>query len=1015
MKNLNNVNLRKYYHDKKTKLPVILIIMLYFAIVLQIIGQNNQILKGKVIGINNEPLIGATIREIGTDRGTVTNIDGDFSLPITLGSQIQISYVGYKTQIITITSYDEMVIKLEEDRQLLDEVVVVGYGTQKRINLTGAVTSISSKELEGKPVVNVVEALQGTTPGLIIQQQSSQPGARLGIRIRGERTMNDNNPLVIVDGIINEDIQNVNPSDIESISILKDAASTAIYGSRASNGVILITTKKGMKGKVNVQYDFINGIQTPTFLPNIVDSWVYAELRNEALVNSGKNIRFTPEEIRDFRENGPNINWMKEIYRDSAPQQTHNLSVNGGNENTSYLLSVGYMDQNSLFKGDDYGHKRFNTRLNLETWVSKKLRLNTNLSYVRNKIQDHAYWTEWIIEQATRMPPIYPIKDENDNYTLPSGSNSNALARLEIGGYRQNKNDALSANVSAEYIILEGLSIKGMIGGKLNNDVMHENRKAIPNTGDQEYRLTEDFGRTQNIIGNMLLTYDKKIENHSFGILAGYSYEGFNNKRFQTYRIDQKEYDILVGEQRDNVGNVGWASDWTLHSIFYRLTYNYKDRYMFEFNGRHDWSSRFSPENRHGFFPSISAGWNVAEEEFFANFKQTIPFMKIRTSFGLSGNNNVMSGGNIDNYQYLAGISILNGYNFGSTMVPIANYTVYNPDIKWETTSAFNIGTDIAFFNNALRFTVDYFNENTYDILVNLPLTGLYGYGRNFPAQNAAKVRNRGWELSAEYNFKTGSVNHLISGRIYDSQNKVIDMKGTERIDGFDVNTILKEGYPMFSYYAYKWDGIFQNEEEVQAGPRLDGITPKPGDLRYIDKNGDGLVKESDDRFVLGNRLPRYNYGFNYGLNWKRLDFSMLWQGVGMRNVWLRGEAVEAFHNNNEGPVFDFHIDRWTPNNPNATYPRLTVGAESANNAAKSEFWIDDAAYLRLENIQVGYTFPQNFTNKLSINYLRVFASLQNALTFTQMKGGWDPETADGSGRIYPVNRIFAFGLNVKF
>lgn len=1011
MKN-QNVNLKRCCHDKK--IPVILI-MLYFAIGLQIMGQSNQTLNGKVIGTNNEPIIGATIREVGTDRGTVTNIDGDFSFTIALGSQIQISYIGYQTQTITVTNYNNMVINLEEDRQLLDEVVVVGYGTQRRINLTGAVSTISTRELDGKPVVNVVEALQGTTPGLIIQQQNSQPGARLGIRIRGERTMNDNNPLIIVDGIVNEDIQNVNPSDIESISVLKDAASTAIYGSRASNGVILITTKKGTKGKANIQYDFIHGIQAATFLPRIVDSWVYAELRNEALANSGRNIRFTPEEIRNFRENGPNVKWMREIYRDSAPQQTHNLSVNGGSENTSYLISAGYMDQNSLLKGDDYGHKRYNTRLNLETQVSEKLKLSTNLSYVRNQIQDHAYWTEWIIEQATRMPSIYPIKDENGNYTLPSGSNSNALSRLETGGYRQNKNDALSATISAEYNILEGLSLKGMIGGKLNNDVMHENRKAIPGTGDQENRLTEDFGRTQNMIGNILLTYDKKIEDHSLGFLAGYSYEGLNHKRFQTYRIDQTDYDILVGEQRDNTGNVGWAHDWTLPSILYRFTYNYKDRYMFEFNGRNDWSSRFSPKNRHGFFPSVSAAWNIAEEEFFANLKETIPFMKIRTSWGLSGNNNVMTDGSIDNYQYLAGISVLNGYNFGSAMVPVANYTVYNPDIKWETTRMFNIGTDIALLNNALRFTADYFNDKTYNILVNLPLTGLYGYGRNFPAQNAAVVGNRGWELSAEYNFKTGTVNHLISGRVSDSQNKVIDMKGTERIDGFDVNTILKEGYPMFSYYAYRWDGIFQNEQEVQAGPWLDGITPKPGDLRYIDKDGDGLVKESDDRFILGNRFPRYNYGFNYGFNWKGLDFSMLWQGVGMRSVWLRGESVEAFHNNNEGPVFDFHIDRWTPNNPNATYPRLTVGAESANNAAKSGFWIDDAAYLRLKNIQLGYTFPQNITNKLSINSLRVFTSLQNALTFTQMKGGWDPETADGSGRIYPVNRVLAFGLNVKF
>lgn len=330
--------------------------------------------------------------------------------------------------------------------------------------------------------------------------------------------------------------------------------------------------------------------------------------------------------------------------------------------------------------------------------------------------------------------------------------------------------------------------------------------------------------------------------------------------------------------------------------------------------------------------------------------------MKLRTSWGLVGNNR------IDNYQYLSSVTVSPKYNFGNVVVNGASFAAVNTDIKWETTSMFDLGIDVGFFDNALNITADYFNNVTRDILIGLPVSGMFGGGS--PVQNAGKVRNRGWEVNLNYRFKTGQVEHFISGNVSDAANEVVDTRGVEWINGADVNTIIKEGYPINSYYAYRVNGIFQNDEEVAQGPWLDGITPKPGDLRYVDKNNDGLVKESDDRFILGDNFPHYTYGFSYGFTWKGFDFSMFWQGVGRRNVWLRGESVEAFHNNNEGPVFDFHLDRWTPNNPDASYPRLTVGAESTNNAAKSNFWIQDGSYLRLKNAQIGYTFPKEWLKK---------------------------------------------------
>lgn len=966
------------------------------------------VVKGNVMA-DGEAAIGATILVKGTNTGTAADIAGNFSLTVDPKATLIVSAVGYETQEVLIKGRTTLGITLKSDIVALDDVVVVGYGTQKKVNLTGAVTSVSTKDIEGKPVTNVVEALQGTAAGLVIQQSNSQPGSRPSINIRGIKTMNNNDPMIIIDGIIG-DIQNVNPTDIESVSVLKDASSTAIYGSRASNGVILITTKKGSANRNEVSYEVQYGWQQPTCLPTIVDSWKYAEMRNEALVNSGKPTAFTPEQIAYYRNGGPNVNWMKELYKNAAPQQTHTASISGGNDKTTYLASVGYMDQNSMFKGPDYGLKRYNARLNMSHKASDRLSISATAAYARNDVKDHAYWTDWLIEQATRMPSIYPIKNEDGSYNLPGGSNSNALARLEQGGYRKSSNDDLSATFSAEFKIFDGLKLKGMVGGQLYNNRLHENRKAIdiPGSGDTENRMAENFTRTENVTINVMLTYDKTFGKHTLGGMIGYSYEGGRNKGFNTYRItEDSDYDIMVGTQTNNVGNSGTASDWAIYSGFARINYNYAEKYLFEANLRDDVSSKFAKGKRAALFPSFSLGWRISEETFFENIKEYVSSMKLRSSWGLVGNNR------IDDYAYMSAVTVFQQYNFGNTIVNGATFGTSNSEIKWETTNMFNVGLDLGFFDNSLTITADYFNNMTRDILIRLPVPGMFGVGS--PYQNAGKVKNYGWELAANYRFKTGDFEHSVSGNVSDSRNEVIDTKGVQWINGADVNTIIREGYPVNAYYAYRSNGYFRNVDEVAAGPWLAGITPKPGDIRYLDKNNDGLVKEDDDRFILGDNFPHFTYGINYGFTWKGLDFSMFWQGVGRRNVWLRGESVEAFHNNNEGPVFDFHLDRWTPENPDAAYPRLTVGSESANNAAKSDFWIQDGSYLRLKNAQIGYTFPTRMMNKLSVKYLRVYLSGQNLLTFSHVKGGWDPETSDGGGRIYPVSRVISMGLNIKF
>lgn len=990
-------------------LAVMLIVCMNVAVGFELHAQSNTItVKGKVMA-DGEPVIGATVLVKGVSTGTATDIDGNFTLNVASKAVLVVSSIGYETQEVPVNGRTLINVVLKSDVVALKDVVVVGYGVQKKVNLTGAVSSLSTDELEGKPIANVLEAMQGTTPGLVIQQGTSTPGSVPSINIRGLNTMNNNDPLVIIDGIEGS-LANLNPADIEQVSILKDASSTAIYGSRASNGVVLVTTKKGKAGKVEISYDFMYGVQQPTSLPKIADSWVYAELYNEAAVNSGRAAKFTPEQIAQYRNGGPNVNWVKELYNRNSPQSSHSVSMTGGNDQLSYMASLGYLDQSSMFKGPDYGYKRYNARLNVSHKVTKNFTLNLTSQFARNDIKEHAYWTEWIIEQANRMPPIYPIKNEDGSYNYPAGSNSNGLQRLEEGGYRQNVNDELLGTIQAEWEVYKGLKLIGSAGGRVWNNKLHENRKAFEGTGDSENKLTEQFYRSKNITTNLMVTYNTKIGKHSIGGLLGYAYEGFSEKQFSTSRLtEDSKYDIFVGDlSGDKVSNTGSASDWAIYSGFARATYNYDEKYLLEFNIRNDYSSYFAKGNRSGVFPSFSAGWRISEEKFWSVLKPYVPSLKIRGSWGLVGNNRIGA------YQYMQTVSVKNGISFGDKLAQTAEFASANPDLKWETTRMANIGFELGLLNNDLNITFDCFNNRTKDILVNLPVPGLFGNGA--PIQNAGKVETRGWELSVNYRLKTGPVVHNFAGNISDSFNEVIDTRGTEIIGGSDVQTIIKEGYPLYSYYAYRSDGFFQNEEECQKGPHLEGITPKPGDIRYLDKNGDGVIKPDDDRFIVGNDFPRYTFGFTYGLEYKGFDFSMMWQGVGRRNKWMRGESVEAFHNNNEGPVMDFHQDRWTPNNPDATYPRLTMGAESANNAAKSDFWIQDAKYLRLKNAQIGYTFPQQWMKKLYVKNLRIFASVQNPLTFTKMKGGWDPEyTGDGSGRAYPVARVYSFGLNVKF
>lgn len=981
--------------------------------------KNNVPVSGIIKNVAGELVVGASIVEKGTLNGTTSDVNGSFTIKVPIGAVLQISYVSFESQEIVVNDTKPINITLKDEMTTLQEFVVVGYGTQKKANLTGSVSTVTSKTIASRPVVSATQALQGTMPGLIIQQNSSEPGSGMAINIRGLGTLGNNNALILIDGV-QGNLQNINPSDIESVTVLKDAASSAIYGSRAANGVILISTKSGSSSKARASYNFIYGIQQPTNLPKYADSWIYADLRNEALVNSGQAAKFTPEQIQDFKLNGPNDNWINDLYRKSAPQVNHNLTFDGGNDKTKFLLSLGYLNQESLFNGPDYGLKRYNGRLNVESKINNRLKVGGKFAFANNKIKEHAYWTSWIIEQATRMPPIYPITDTAGNYTLPSGSNGNSLARLEKGGERIYTNDEFTGNVDFEYTFTNELSLKGFIGGALSENQSHEFRKSIDYApyvggGDNESSVTESFVRSFLLNDYLTLNYNKKIQKHEIKGMLGASSESnkWNNFNVRRINVTGNDFGVLSnGQKTDELGTGGSGGSWALNSLFGRVNYTYSDKYLMEMNFRYDGSSRFASDHRYGFFPSVSLGWKISEENFMKPLKSVLSSMKIRGSWGQVGNQE------IGLYQYLRTVSMNNNaYVFNNKQASGAYFSEANTVITWETSTMLDLGFDASVFENKFVFTFDYYNKLTDNILLNLPVPAIFGGGA--PTQNAGSVRNQGYELSGTYNFATGPVKQSITFNLSDNINQVVDTKGQFWVNGSDITTIIKEGYPIGSYFAYKTDGFFQNQDEVDKGPKPTfASSVKPGDIRYVDKNGDNKIDEQD-RFVLGNTFPRFPFGFNYKLDVKGFDFSLFIQGVGKRSVWIRGEAVEAFHNNNEGPLMDFHIDRWTPENPDATYPRLTVGSESTNNAAHSDFWIENAAYVRLKNIQFGYTLPAGISKKAGISQVRIYFSGQNLWTYTKLKAGYDPEVYDpntaGSGRVYPVSKIYALGLDVTF
>lgn len=1009
------------------------------------VNQKVKNVKGVIVDETGEPVIGANVVVTGTTNGTVTDFNGNFTLEVPENGTLDISFIGYLTQSISLKGKSDFRITLKEDTQKLDEVVVVGYGTRSRKSITGSVDQVNSEIFENRPVTNATQALQGASANLIIQSKNANPNDNsMNINIRGVSTMGNNDPLIVIDGLVSSSstLNNLNPNDIDNVSVLKDAGSAAIYGSRSANGVILVTTKKGSKGsKPVVAFNGQVGIQDPHILFSPVEGWQNAMLRNQANMNVGSAPQFTPTQIRDLYDHRNEEEWLYDQIVKSGLQQNYNINVSGGSENTTYMVSASYYNQESNFQGS-YGMERYNFRSNLSTEYGR-FKLTSLMAYNRRKDRTVAGGTGNTIINSSRVPSYYYYKFmEGDKYLVNDiVGDDNPLALLQDGGYEKKDEDNFIGSMNLDFKIIDGLKATGLVGLDLTQHHRYRRDKKVPlySSADLENpvlymhsnTMTEDYNEKRYTLSTQfLLDFNRTFNSvHNVSALFGVSNESYTK---QASRIAWEYTDEDLGlpttdesvQNKDNKNSNNDTDQTSITSIFGRVGYNYMDRYYGDVSFRYDGSSKFAKDQRWGFFPSFSAGWRLSEEAFMDTYKSNIGDLKLRASYGVLGNQNV------DNYSYQTVYQMNNnGYVFNGISVPGTSYTDGNAFLTWEKSANFNIGADATFLNGNLFLSVDYFDKKTSNILLTPEVSSIYG--GSAAKENAGEMKNRGWEVTVNYKLNSGDFHHNFNFNISDSKNKVTDFGGKERIDQNDqLYKLIREGEPLGSYFGYKTDGLFQSYDEIANSSLPVGASVQPGDVKYVDQNEDGVIDEKD-RVILGNAFPRYTFGFTYNMTWKGFDLNVMLQGVGKRSMYLRGELIEPFHSNYSYCIYEHQLDFWTPTNPDARWPRLVApGSSSSTNnwgMAGSDIYLLNAAYLRVKNIQIGYTLPKALTQKFGVQKLRVSVNTENPLTFTK-NSFIDPESSEfgsdmggiggigaNSGRNYPTLTYYGFGLDIEF
>lgn len=968
--------------------------------------QATKKVTGKVVDATGLSVIGANVYEKGTTNGAITDIDGNFSLNVPKGASIVISCIGYNTQEIVVTSNSHYEVVLTEDTRGLEEIVVVGYGTQKKVNLTGSVAVVKSEQLQNRAATNVTNLLAGHMPGVTVIQSSGQPGADTGsLNVRGIGTMNSGaSAMVIVDGV-EASMSTVDPNDIDNISILKDASASAIYGARAANGVILITTKKGAQGKAKVTYNGYVGFQEATRIPKFANSYDYAVMMNEAYTNDGSAAPYSDSDLQKFK-NGtdpishPNSDWLGTLMSEDGFYHNHHLSVTGGNQGVRYAVSFGYHDKDGLIPNTNY--KKINFRANLDAQVNNRLSFNLNLSGYRGDQVAPVEGVANLVHYAYRETPVTPIQAEDGHYVRFKNEHNSVQSARE-GGTARSLSYGFNGNVGMEYKIIDGLKFRGSASTRfvLSDYKTHAKTVYFYAPGNYESlaassnSVSNQDGKTLEVNLQAYLDYNKTFGKHNISGLLGYSQIYNQYTSLYAYRkdlpitntLDQINAGSETGQQTS-----GNETESALRSGFARLNYVFDDRYLFEANVRYDGSSRFAKNNRFGWFPSFSLGWRLSEEEFFK--ADWVDNLKLRASWGLLGNQE------IGNYAFYDTYVFGYNYSFGGNKVQTMSIAspMANKNITWEKTEQINFGVDATFFNNKLTATLDVFRKDTRDILLNLPV--VYMLGVSAPMQNAGEVRNTGFELQLGHNNRINDFQYSATANISYVKNEITDLKGSDT-PGQSV------GDPLSAYFGYVCEGIFREQSDIDnhADQSIFG-QPVLGDLMYKDVNGDKVVN-TDDRVILGSSFPKWNFGLNLSASYKGFDVSALLQGAADVKAMTPSTVAYAFYNG--GKVAEKHLDRWSEKNPNGSMPRLSMS--NSSNKQTSSFWVTDASYVKMRNLQVGYSINQNLLKKYNISRLRVYCSIDNLFTITGFEGT-DPEA---TGNVHPLTRSYSFGLNLSF
>lgn len=1000
------------------------------------------IVSGKVTDSSGQPLPGVNVQLKNTLSGTTTDVQGDFSLSVPPEGTLLFSFIGYKTFEVSVAGRSSISITLEDDVMALSEIVVIGYGVQKKSVATASMSKVETKDLQGFSSARVDQIMQGQVAGVTFKSASGQPGSAQNIFIRGVGTNGNNNPLIIIDGMNANDglLAALNPADIESIQVLKDGASTAIYGSRAANGVIMVTTKKGTTAGATLNYSMFYGTQQPWRIPEMMNASQYVTAIREKYTNGNSTL---PPGFPDQGNITTNTNWMESIF-EPASTQTHQLSVSKGTENSSLFASLSYYDQKGIIAPDKSNAQRITARINSEQQINKFLAFGQTffLNHSQNERipENNAFGSP--ISDALVYDPLTPIYDENGTFGFAQSpfvqkEYLNPFSRIFISNASTSQ-DGLLGNIFFKVTPLQNLTFKTDFGIDYNyyNGNGFTPSYAFFDTNGNQLPLTNENNDLYRYTAKVFIwqwenyaTYSHTRRKHQADLTVGTTAREVTNNGFSASSSaipDEVQFDPnfqYIDNTPDSLRrSTGSASEReALLSFFGRITYNYDERYLFSATLRSDGSSKFGPNNRFGYFPSVSAGWVISREQFWSS--QQINFLKLRTSYGVNGNDR------IGNLGYASVIGNTGVYPFGkpnsqTIYQGLSSLFLDNPNLRWEQSKQFDVGVEIGLFGDQLTLELDYYRKTTSDLLM-AATTALY-IGNKPPIANVGEVVNQGIEIEAKYQKKFGDFYLNLGLNAATLKNTVTKVTDNGFIDGYTwpvrntVITRMEVGNPIGYFRGFKTAGIFKNDSEVFGYINANGdpIQPnaKPGDLRYVDVNGDGKI-DNDDIVNIGSPWPSLTMGLNVALTWKGLDLRMLFASSFGNEIFRSYERQDVINNNYQVEW----LNRWTETNPNGTYPRLTT-ADTNNNTRPSDFYVEDGSYLRLKNLQLGYTLPRAIIEKASIKSLRVYASIDNLITLTGYTGfdpeigtsGWILDTAIDKG-FYPQLRTAGFGLNVTF